>query len=71
MFVVGWNREQCDTFQVESLDEHIRYNLEAFREDTTASWAMVGIFKTHEEATEYCAKLLAIRNARLDELSNR
>lgn len=71
MFVVGWNREQDDSLRVEPLDEHIRYNLESFCENTSASWAMVGLFETHEEASEYCARLRAIRNERVDKLTNR
>ncbi|WP_288064811.1 hypothetical protein [Rodentibacter caecimuris] len=70
MFVVGWNREQGDAFTVETLDDHIRYNLDAFYENTTASWAMVGVFDTHEQATEFCSKLQAARNERLDKSAN-
>lgn len=68
MFVVGWNREQNEALTIETLEEHIQYNLNAFHENTSASWAMVGLFKTKEQAREFCFKLQEIRNARLDKL---
>ncbi|HDR0955875.1 TPA: hypothetical protein QB112_002002 [Pasteurella multocida] len=66
MYIVGWNREQGSTFTVETLDEHIRYNLDSFYEDTSASVAMLGIFETKEQANEFCSELQKIRNERLD-----
>lgn len=67
MFVVGWNREQGEALTIETLNEHIQYNLDAFHEDTSASWAMIGLFKTHEEATVFCNQVMEIRNKRLGE----
>lgn len=69
MFVVGWNRNQGEALRVETLEEHIQYNLNAFYENTNASWAMLGVFETKEEARDFCFKMQEIRNARLDSKS--
>lgn len=66
MFVVGWNREQGEALTVETLDEHIQYNLNAFHENTNAAWAMVGLFETKAQARDFCFKLQEVRNKRLD-----
>ncbi len=61
MYVVGWNKEQCDTLKIELLEEHIKYNLNAFHQNTHAGLVMLGVFDTHEQASTFCDKLREIR----------
>lgn len=65
MFVVGWNREQNQAFTVETLEEHIRFNLDAFEDNTNAGIVMLGLFATHKEATAFCESLKPVRDVRL------
>lgn len=64
-FVVAWNYTQ-QVFSVETLEEHLKANQMAFKHNTTAAFAMLGLFNTHEEASEFCLTFQEIRNQRLD-----
>lgn len=66
MFVVVWNKTQNDWLKVETLDEHIQSNLKAFTENRLSTFLCLGVFPTHEDASQFCSALQAIRNQRID-----
>lgn len=56
MYVVCWNKNQ-NWLKLETLEEHLRANLDAFAENSDCAMALLGVFDTHEEATDFCVKL--------------
>lgn len=64
-FVVAWNPIQ-QVFSVETLEKHLEINRNAFRENTPATFIILELFNSHHEASEFCLRLQAIRNKRLE-----
>lgn len=61
VFVVCWNKNQCDWLKIETLEDHIKANLTAFANSGDNAMALLGLFDTYEQASEFCVKLREIR----------
>ncbi|MDO4698271.1 MAG: hypothetical protein Q4A60_06310 [Pasteurellaceae bacterium] len=62
MYVVTWNKEQSQWLKVETLEEHLRFNLDAFKENRSSHFLCLGIFPTHDQASQFCSELRTIRD---------
>lgn len=60
MFVVAWHKQQ-NWLKVESVDEHIRANLNAFAENADFGMVLLGLFDTQDQASEFATRLRAMR----------
>lgn len=60
MFVVCWHKDR-NWLKVETLEECIRANLDAFAQNSDNGMVLLGTFDNHDQASEFTTKLRTMR----------